>query len=168
MVYHAPSGCPEHLVGALERHVNALPVAQLSPPQTGEIFNSIRDCEQRLRGFSLAEGFDIALSGGGTKKVPGARFQCCYHGKEMKNWRKLDDHVERDKEGNITSNRQREGTIVGQLNCHWSVRVSYEDIGKRGSGNKAFVMTVTCLDHVHELSANPLSFPRHRQSLEEW
>jgi hypothetical protein len=29
-------------------------------------------------------------------------------------------------------------------------------------------MTVTCLDHVQELFSNPLSFPRHRQSLEEW
>ena len=25
MVYHAPSGCPKHLVDALERAVNALP-----------------------------------------------------------------------------------------------------------------------------------------------
>src|SRR5947207_8225777 len=38
----------------------------------------------------------------------------------------------------------------------------------RGLGNKGFVMTVTCLDHTHELSSNPLSFPRHRQSLDEW
>jgi hypothetical protein len=29
-------------------------------------------------------------------------------------------------------------------------------------------MTVTCLDRAHELSSNLLSFPRHRQSLEEW
>jgi hypothetical protein len=29
-------------------------------------------------------------------------------------------------------------------------------------------MTVVCLDHVHDLSSNPLSFPRHRQALEEW
>jgi hypothetical protein len=46
--------------------------------------------------------------------------------------------------------------------------VSYKDIDKRGSGNKAFVMTVVCLDYVYDLSSNPLSFPRHRQALEEW
>jgi hypothetical protein len=38
----------------------------------------------------------------------------------------------------------------------------------RGPGNIGFVMTVTCLDHVHGLFSDPLSFPRHRQSLEEW
>jgi hypothetical protein len=29
-------------------------------------------------------------------------------------------------------------------------------------------MIVVCLDHVHELLFNSLSFPRHRQSIEEW
>jgi hypothetical protein len=117
MVYHAPLGCPKHMVGALERAVNALPAAWLLPPQTGEIFDSIADSERRLRGYYLAEGFDIGRTGGGTKKVPGARFQCTYHGKATKNWRKLEDHVEKDEEGNITSKRQREGTIVSQLDC---------------------------------------------------
>ena len=29
-------------------------------------------------------------------------------------------------------------------------------------------MIVICLDHAHELSSNPLSFPRHRQALQKW
>lgn len=29
-------------------------------------------------------------------------------------------------------------------------------------------MTVVCLDHVHELSSDPLSFSRHRKTLVEW
>lgn len=76
--------------------------------------------------------------------------------------------MERDENGHMNSRRQRELTLIGQLTCQWSVRVTGKDIDVRGSGNKGFVMTVTCLDHVHELSSNPLSFPRHRQSLEEW
>ena len=76
--------------------------------------------------------------------------------------------MERDEDGHIASRRQRELTLTGQLDCQWSVRVTWKDIGTRGSGNKGFVVTVTCLDHTHELSSNPLSFPRHRQSLEEW
>jgi hypothetical protein len=113
MVYHAPSGCSNYLAGALERAVNALPPAWLLPPQTGEIFDSIPDAERRLRGYSLAEGFNIAYTGGGTRKVPGARFECCYHGTTIKNWRKLEEHVEKDEKGNIISRRQRERTIVG-------------------------------------------------------
>jgi hypothetical protein len=53
----------------------------------------------------LAEGFDIGRAGGGTKKVPGTRFQCTYYGKATKNWHKLEDYVEKDEEGNITSKR---------------------------------------------------------------
>jgi hypothetical protein len=138
------------------------------PLQSGEIFNSIHDCERRLRGYALAEGFDIVQTGGGKKSQAGARWQCYYHGVATKNWRHLEDHVERDEEGKITSKRQREGTMVGQLDCQWSVRLTWKDVGKRGSGNKAFILTVKCDDHVHRLSTNPLSFPRHRQALEEW
>jgi hypothetical protein len=29
-------------------------------------------------------------------------------------------------------------------------------------------MTVNCLDHSHDLATNPLSFPRHRHSLDEY
>jgi len=168
MVCHAPPACPNHLVDALERAVNALPASWLSPPHTGEVFTTITDCERRLRGFCLAEGFDIVRTGGGTRVAPGARFSCVFHGKETRNWRKLEDHVERDEDGHIASRRQRELTLTGQLDCQWSVRVTWKDIGTRGSGNKGFVVTVTCLDHTHELSSNLLSFPRHRQSLEEW
>ena len=87
------------------------------------VSDSIADSERCLRGYCLTEGFDIARTGGGTKKAPGARFQCSYHGKAIKNWRKLEDNVEKDEEGNITNKRQREGTIISQLDCHWPVRV---------------------------------------------
>ena len=76
--------------------------------------------------------------------------------------------MERDENGHINSKRQREITLTGQLDRQRSVRVTWKAIGIRGSGNKSFVTTVTYLDHVHELSSNPHSFPRHRQSLEEW
>jgi hypothetical protein len=153
MVYRAPPGCPSHLIDAVERAVNSLPTAWLLPPQTGEIFDTLADCERRLRGYCLAEGSDLVQTGGGTRVAPGARFACVYHGKETRNWRKLEDHVERDGEGQITSKRQRELTLASQLQCQWSVRVTWKDIGKRGSGKKGFVMTVICLDHVHELSS---------------
>jgi hypothetical protein len=42
------------------------------------------------------------------------------------------------------------------------MRVTWKDISKRGSGNKAFILTVKSDDHVYSLSINPLSFPRYR------
>src|SRR5438270_11514001 len=103
MVYHAPPACPKHLVDALERAVNSLPASWLSPPRTSEVFASIADCERRLRGYSLAEGLDIVRTGGGTAKVPAARFHCIFHGKETRNWRKLEDHIKCDENGQINS-----------------------------------------------------------------
>ena len=60
----------------------------------------------------MAEGFEVVQTGGGTKKWPGARFECSKHGESTRNWRKLEGHIERDEEGAITTTRQRENTLV--------------------------------------------------------
>ena len=64
--WRAKPRCPRHLVAVLERAVNALPSEWLLPPRTGEIFDSIEHCRRRLQGYSLAEGFEVVQTGGGT------------------------------------------------------------------------------------------------------
>jgi hypothetical protein len=78
MTFRAKPSCPRHLVDVYERAVNALPASYLLPPATGEVFTSIFDCERRLHGYRLAEGFDVVATGGGTKKAPATRWQCSY------------------------------------------------------------------------------------------
>jgi hypothetical protein len=73
MPFYAKPGCPKHLVNVYERAVNAQPASYLLPPITGEVFDSIAACEVRLRGFALAEGFDITHTSEGNKRVPSAR-----------------------------------------------------------------------------------------------
>jgi hypothetical protein len=108
MSWQAKSGCAEHHRPAVERIVNALPVAWLSPPQSGELFDDLDHCNRRLRGYAFAEGFDIVRQGGGTKANPSSRFWCIFYGEKTRNSRKLEDEVERDEDGSITSRRQRE------------------------------------------------------------
>src|SRR5436853_5358937 len=97
--WRAKPRCPKHLIAVLERAVNALPPAWLLQPTTGEVFDSIEHCKRRLQGYALAEGFEVVQTGGGTKKAPAGRFECSKHGESTKNWRKLENHVEYDKEG---------------------------------------------------------------------
>jgi len=52
---------PEHRRPALERAVNALPVEWIDAPVSGEVFESIIECERRLRGYALAECFGELL-----------------------------------------------------------------------------------------------------------
>ena len=89
MSFHAKPGCPSHLVNIYEKTVNALPAPCLLPPVTGEVFASVEACEQRLRGFALAEGSDIVRAGAGNKRVPGGRWQYVHHGKDTRNLRDL-------------------------------------------------------------------------------
>jgi hypothetical protein len=75
--------------------------------------------------------------------------------------------VEKDKEGNVISQRQRDQTTVRQLDCRWSALCSFKDIDKRGSGEKGYVLTVKCgTNNNHELADDPFQFPGHLKSSE--
>jgi hypothetical protein len=119
MPWATRAGCPKHLVAALEATVNSYPDEWLLLPQTGEEFPSLAACNDRLRVYALAEGFDIVRHGGGTGAAPAYRFRCFFHGTKTKNTRKLEDRVEVNEEGNITSRRQREVSNIRQLYCPW-------------------------------------------------
>jgi hypothetical protein len=58
MSWQAKSGCAKHHRAAVERMVNAFPPSML-PPCLGEIFENLDECTSRLRGYSVAKGFDV-------------------------------------------------------------------------------------------------------------
>jgi len=153
-------GAPEHHRAAAERMVNSLSSWYLLPSRSGELFESLDSCNRRLRGFALAEGFDIVRKGGGTKANPSYRFRCIFHGSETRNDRKLEVIVQRDSEGTITSRRQRDATNVRQLQCTWSALCSFKSIGKQGSGVKGFILTMqNNVHHGHQLVDDPFITP---------
>jgi hypothetical protein len=96
------------------------------------------------------------------------RLQCKHHGEETQNTRKLEDNVIKDSNGKITSDRQRDNTIMGQLSCEWAVRCTYKSIGKRGSDKKAWVLSITWDSHSHPLMADPLTYISYRHSITEF
>jgi hypothetical protein len=90
MPWKAKSGCAEHHRAAVERLVNSLPLFYLLPPRLGEIFADLDDCTNRLRGYALAEGFDVVRHGGDTKMNPACRYKCIFYGINTQNHRKLE------------------------------------------------------------------------------
>jgi hypothetical protein len=89
MPWHAKPGCAEHHRAAVERIVNALPPPWLQPPQTSELFDDLEHCNRRLRGYALAEWFNIIRKDEGTKVNPSWRFRCRFYGEKTYNDRKL-------------------------------------------------------------------------------
>ena len=100
-----------HLKPYYERLVNSFPVAWLKDPATGEEVANLADGERRLRAYAVANGFDVVHTGGGNSKVPACLFKCIHHGIKTANKRHLEDRVERDEEGKITSRRRRETRV---------------------------------------------------------
>lgn len=111
--WQAHPHCPTEARNQLEEIVQALPEAYLQPPQKDEEFDSHESCFQRLQGYALSQGFAVVkVSGGVNSKRVRYRYQCIHHGKETRNTRRLEPHVERGAEGKPITQRQREATHI--------------------------------------------------------
>jgi hypothetical protein len=107
---------PTHQRGAFDRAIEATPSAFLGFPTTGEVFESAAACKVRLQGFSLGQGFAVVV--GKSNKGSFIEFLCIHHSTETRNYRELEQNVEKDPEGRIVSRRKRGDTQVNQrLDC---------------------------------------------------
>src|SRR6266516_4412095 len=95
----AKPGCPDKHIAIVERTMASFPPAWRLEPETGEVFESLQLCEDRIRAWSFCEGFEVVKAGGGTKVAPGMRLQCKHHGEETQNTRRLEDVVVKDAQG---------------------------------------------------------------------
>ena len=169
MSWQAKTGCAEHHRAVVERIVNANPSTWLLHPQSGELFDSLDHCNRRLRGYALAEGFDIVRKGGGLKSNPSWLFRCIHYGEKTRNDRKLEDRIERDKDGSIISKRQRDRITVRQLNYEWEGLCSFKSIGKQRTEPKGFILIMKCGTYSgYELADDLFQFRGHLKDSEEF
>ena len=97
-----------------------------------------------------------------------ARFVCIHHGTETRNWRGLEECVERDVKGNISSNRKREDTDANAKGCTWEMYWSVRSVGKRGSGVLAGQLGITKDVHSHTLAPNPFIYKVHQKETAQY
>ena len=110
---------PPHLRQLVEDAVESFDNTWLLPPLEGELFDSGKACLARLQGFALLRGFAVMTT---NLRAGRFRFSYIYRGEEIKNWRKLEQHVKKDPESNqIVSKRQREGISQNTRSCDWEM-----------------------------------------------
>lgn len=127
--------CPADVRADLEARVRSLPASYLEEPLDNEVFENVELCRERLQGWALSQGFAIVQKSGTEKAAkPRFIFRCIHHGKNTIKTRQLEDHVERDAEGIVTSRRKQEATSINARNCPYSIRLSTKQLEKRGSG----------------------------------
>ena len=164
-VFVAHPLCPPHLRKVGEDAVEAFDSAWLLPPQAGEVFESAKACLRRLQGYALSRGFAVVTTASVKDR---ARFACIHHGAETKNWRELEDHVEKGAEGSILTRRKRENTSANAKHCTWEVYWSVRSLGKRGSGVIAGQLGITRDSHNHVLSPNPFIYKVHEKGTAQY
>ena len=164
----AKPGCPDKYRAIIERAMAVMLPAQRLASQTGEVFNSLQLFKDRVRAWSFYDRFEIIRGGRGSKKCPRLRLQYKHHGEETQNTRKLKDNVVKDLKGKITSDRQRDNTIVGQLLYEQAVRCTYKSVGKRGLNEKGQILFITQNSHNYPLIVDPLTYISYRQSTKEF
>jgi hypothetical protein len=129
LVFIAHPLCPPHLRNTVEEAVESFDSSWLLPPQKGEVFQTAKDCLRRLQRYTLSRGFAVMTT---TSKKSRAQFACIHHGTETKNWRDLEDHVDKDAEGNVVSRRKKEATSANAKDYAWEMYWSVRSVGKQG------------------------------------
>ncbi|KAF7505209.1 hypothetical protein GJ744_001138 [Endocarpon pusillum] len=153
--WQAHPHCPPEAQNRLKKIVQALPEAYLEPPQKREEFDGHESCIRRLQGYALSRGFAVVkVSGGINSKRAHYQYKCIHHGKETRNHRQLELHVERDADGKPTTKRQRESTHTQQRDCPWEVYLLLRKI--RGTTRTAWLLGITKENHSHLMAINPL------------
>jgi hypothetical protein len=140
-LWTAHPNCPQHVKIELEKPVRPFPPSFLLAPVDGEVFESADLCRERLQGWALSQGFAVVRTSGSLKqKQPHFEFRYIHHGAETSDTRKLEKHVERDKEGRITSRRKQEATNINARSCCYLIILSYRQVERRGSGVYGLVL----------------------------
>src|SRR5947207_4617816 len=150
--------CPPHLRTMVEDAVEAFDSAWLLPPQQGELFDNPKACLRRLQGYALSQGFAVVTR---SSEKGRARFTYIHHSTETRNWRGLEERIERDADGNLLSNRKREDTDANAKDYPWEMYWSVRSVGKRGSGILAGQLGITKDVYSHILAPNLLIYKVH-------
>ena len=160
--------CPPHQLPVLTREIQALPASFFLYPCTGETFDSPGIALRRLNGFALSQGFAIVRTNGSEhSKKPYLLMQCIHHRKKTMNTRNLEDHVQRDNKGVITSTRKQEATSIQGRDCQVRYGLSWKRDPPK-SGEYIWVLRVLNEDaiHSHAMTAFFLAYDIHKRASE--
>ena len=100
---------PIHLQQAWINYVLTLGDATRRPEDGEEFPGGPEECKRRLNTWGFTQGCAyVIIRSRATDFTPSWQFSCFFHGNKSKNWRNIqEDRVEKDQEGQITSQRQR-------------------------------------------------------------
>ena len=158
--------CPPHLRRLVEDTVNSFDDKWLLPPVEGESFDTAKGCLARLQAFAFSQGFAVVTT---RSRKERSHFSCIHHGGETRNWRKLEQHVEKDlKNGKTVSKRQKECTSKQARGCPWEMYWSVRSVGKRGSGQAAGQLGINEATYNHILAPNPFVYKIHQKATPQY
>jgi hypothetical protein len=104
--WKAHAECPAHLREQVEQFGNSITPSWRTEPFIGDVFDSSDHAFACVQAYAFLNGFAVVKWRTATKDER-ARFRCIYHSLNSKNWRELEQRMERDEEGNILLSPRR-------------------------------------------------------------
>ena len=154
--------CPPHLRRLVEDTVNSFDDKWLLPPVEGEAFDTAKGCLACLQAFAFSQGFAVVTT---ESRKGRSRFSCIHHGGDTKNWRKLEQHVEKDLEsGKTVSKHQKEYTSKQTRGCFWEIYWSIRSVEKRDFEQVAEQLDISKTTHNHILTFNLIIYKIHQKT----
>jgi len=93
--WKAHSECPTPLKDQVELYGNSITPSWRTEPLVGDVFDSPDHAFARLQAFAFLNGFAVVIWRSATKDAR-VRYRCIHHNATSKNWRELEQRVERD------------------------------------------------------------------------
>ncbi len=84
------------------------------------------------------------------------------------NKRDLEDHVGRDEEGKITSQRKQEKTHVRDINYKWGINISWKREKGTSPEEKTWILSITRTEYSHAIALNSFSYIVYQQRRPEY
>ena len=88
---------------------------------------------RRLQGWALFEGFAVVQGRVWKDQTPRWQFLCKQHGTKTANTRDLEARKDKDEEGNVVTDRQRDTMIKAKKDCHFEYNLSYKPVSRGSS-----------------------------------
>jgi len=117
-----PTNLPAHVLAPIQQVIDRIPPAHLLDPQPGKILHP-DEAYNRLQDYAFSKGFCIVTASRNAANTY-VRYKCIHHGKETRNWRKLEEHASKE------TNREKEFTNIHARGCPWQMYVSYKGVTK--------------------------------------
>ncbi len=156
IIWQSHSHLDSSLVLILQKAIDWIFFSHLEFFTEDEIFVVLNDVYEWLQNYAFSQSFQIVTDLCDNERK---QYSCIHHKKKTKNFRKLDEHISKDK----STTCKQKLTRIKTKECKWRCYISYKSQIFRLKKNKMWILELSDDLHTHDMLINSLTYELHKQ-----